>query len=291
MRKNRKRKTILHSAMRQNAMSRAGGRRPLVVAALAALVAALSVGGYLAYSRLRAIWMEQCVLTDVERQVTVSTGTNIKPGLILDQFGLLKKGANLAEIDFEKKRNDILHRIPNIRSLTVSRHLPDRLEIVVEEREPIARMKVRGSKGVTGRVVDAEGVVFVREAGTSLLPVIYEAKSSFTAAGKTLSGRAAAALRMLEACRMDKDLAGLGIVEVYTHHLDYLIATLDNYSLAKIAWEGMDAPTAGTDDLMLDQLRNFCSSKRTAAESGATVKVWNVTLPGIATADTKEPIL
>ena len=56
-------------------------------------------------------------------------------------------------------------------------------------------------------------------------------------------------------------------------------------------WEGMDAPTAGTDDLMLDQLRHFCSSKRTAAESGATVKVWNVTLPGIATADTKEPIL
>lgn len=289
MRKNRKRRTILHSAMRPNALTRGGGRRPAVVAACATLLAALAVGGYLAYSKLRAIWMEQCVLTDVERQVSITTGANIKAGLILYQFGL-KKGANLAKIDFAKKRRETLERIPNIRALTISRHLPDRVEIAVEERDPVARMKVRGSKAVTGRVVDAEGVVFVREAGTSLLPVIYEGKTPFTAAGKTLSGRAAAALRMLEACRGD-ELAGLGVLEVHTHHLDYLIATLDNYSLAKIAWDGMDAPSAGTDDCMVTQLKCLRDAKREAAARGIVVKVWNVTLPGVAAADTKEPIL
>ena len=270
-------------------MTRAGGRRPLVVAAFTVLLAALAVGGYLAYTRLRAIWMEQCVLTDVESQVLITTGANIKPGLILYQFGLTN-GANLAEIDFAKKRRDTLDRIPNIRSLTVSRHLPDHVEIAVEEREPVARMKVRGNKNVTGRVVDSEGVVFIREAGTSLLPVIYEAKTPYTTAGKTLAGRAAAALRMLEACRQS-DLSGLNILEVHTHHLDYLIATLDNYSLAKIAWDGMDAPTTGTDENMLVQLNCLLDAKRQTTSRGVVVKIWNVTQPGVAAADTKEPIL
>jgi len=280
---------MLHSALRQNSLTRAGGRRPLVLAASLALLAALAAGGYLAYSRLRAIWMEQCVIADVERQVSISTGANIKAGLILYQFGL-KKGANLAQIDFARKRRETLERIPNIRALTISRHLPDRVEITVDEREPIARMNVKGNKGVTGRVVDAEGVVFVREAGTSLLPVIFEAKTTFTPPGKTLSGRASSALGMIEACRRD-DLSGLGMLNVYTHHPDYLVATLDDYTFAKISWDGMDAPSAGTDECMMTQLRCLRDAKRNASAHGIVSRGWNVTQPGVAAADTKEPIL
>lgn len=285
MRQNRRHKAILHSAMRQNTITRIGRPRPLVWVVLGVLLTALLTGLWIGYSRLHALWAEQCAVTDIARQVSITTGANIKAGLILEHLGL-KKGANLAEIDFAEKRREILERIPNIRALTIARHQPDRIEITVEEREPIARMNVKGNKTITGRAVDAEGVVFIRQAGTSLLPTVFEGQP-FTGPGQRLSGRAKAALRMLEACR-DKDLAELGILNVDTTYPDFLVATLGNYSRAKIAWEGMDAPTAETNKRMTEQLTALRDAVR---QAGPYVKIWNATIQGRVFGDTKEPIL
>ncbi len=284
MRKNKKRKPLLHSAMRPNALHRGEKKRTLAWIICGILGAALLTGAWMGYQKLYALWIEQCEITDVSRQISITTGDHIKAGLILDFFGI-KKGGNLAKIDFKKKHREILERIPNIRELIILRHLPDRLEIHVEERTPVARMNVKGNKRVTGRVVDTEGVVFVRQAGTLHLPTIYEART-FTAAGKKLAGRAQAALRMLEVCRAD--FPSLGILAVDTTHADHLLATLGNYSLAKIAWKDMDSPTAGTEQAMRTQLDHLQSAVRTG---GSRVKVWNATLPHRTTGDTKEPIL
>lgn len=285
MRKNKKRRALLHSSMRANTLTRGNGRHPIVWVILTTLALGLLVGGCIGYAKLRAIWAEQCVITDIARQVSITTGANIKADLILEHFGI-RKGANLALIDFKAKRQEILNRIPNIRSLTIARRLPNRLEITVEEREPIARMNVKGNKSVTGRAVDAEGVVFIRQAGTSMLPMIFEGQS-FTPPGKVLTGRARAALQMIDACR-DKDFVELGVLNVDTTYIDFLFATLGNYSRAKIAWSGMDNPTAETEGLMKDQLESLRNGMRNA---GSAVKIWNVTLPKRAFGDTKEPIL
>ncbi len=285
MRRNKRRKTLLHSAMRPNVLDRGDRKRALARIVCGVLIAALAAGAWIAYNKLYALWIEQCEITDVARQVSVTTGDYIKAGVILESFGI-RKGGNLARIDFRRKHREILERVPNIRRLTVQRHLPDRVEIRVEERKPLARMNVKGGKSVTGRVVDADGVVFVRQADTSLLPTILEKQHAFTAAGRTLDGRSLAALRLLEACQAD--FPGLGVLTVDATGPDHLLATLGNYSRAKIAWPGMDAPTAESGPAMRRQLERLQSALRTG---GSAVKVWNVTLPNRATGDTKEPIL
>lgn len=286
MKQNKKRKT-LHSALKANRLEREGGgrRRRTVCAVLAViLLVALGVGATIAYGKLRGLWIRQCAITDVSRQVEIVTGPNIKAGVILESFGL-RKGANLALIDFAEKRTEILGRIPNIRTITVARHLPDRVTISVEERDPVARLATRGNRN-TGLVVDDEGVVFRRQTGVQTLPTITDKNEP--AAGSKLAGRASAALRLLEECR-DGRFAVFALLDVNASPADYLYATLGNYTFAKIAWEGMDEPIASTHDAMIEQLDNFLHAYNSGTTGPGTV--WNVMLKGRAFADTKEPIL
>lgn len=284
MRQNRKRKT-LHSALKANRLESGGGTKRLVLGVLALLLAGgLLVAGVFAYGKLNAMWIRQCEITDVSRQVEIETGPNIKSGVILESFGL-RKGANLAQIDFGERRREILERIPNIRTVTVARHLPDRVTIVVEEREPIARLAVRGNRN-TGRVVDSEGVVFRRQTGTQILPTITE--KNVTDVGKTLPARGQAALRLVELCR-DGKFAALGILDINLAPTDFLYVTLGNYSFAKISWSDMDEPIASTREAMIGQLTNFLNAFNSGTTGPGTI--WDVTIPGRAFADTKEPIL
>lgn len=284
MKRNRVRK--LHSAARANSVGEAGGarRRWLFGLGVAAL-AALAVGGAVAYTRLRALWIEQCVVKDVSRQVTVTTGTNIKAGLILDQFGL-RRGANLALIDFAEKRRAVMEKLPNIRSLTVERHLPDGVSITVEEREPVARMGVRGA-GPSGRVVDQEGVVFLRQAGTALLPVIVEKGGASTPVGKRLSGRARAALKIIDAAT--RDFASLQVISLDVTPHDWIELTLGrNYATVDFKWDGMDAPTTSSDAALDEQLSLVRDSVNANLDGGATR--WNATIQGRVTSNTGIPI-
>jgi len=287
MRENKKRKKLLHSATRR--IRRDDGSTGRLIGGIIAVVAgiALTIGLVTGVNALQKLWLEQCIIKDVSKQVTIVTGNHVKSGVILDGFGL-KEGANLAQIDFKAKRLELLARVPNIKSLVIARQLPDRVKITVNEREPVARMGIKGQKNMTGRVVDADGVVFLRRIGTDMLPIIREPVSSGTMPGRSLSGRTASALKLVM-LSADKEFSGLGILEVDTSPKDYLLAVLGNYQRAKICWDGIDEPTAGTEKNMLSQLRNLQRAVNSNIASRAIL--WNATEPGRVTADTKEPIL
>ena len=178
---------------------RGSARRAVVALGLAAAVAAVVALAF-AYAKLRALWLEQCVVTDVASQVAITDGKMVRSDVIAGQFGLTN-GANLALIDFAEKRRETLKKIPNIRDITVSRHLPNRVSIDVEERVPVVRLGIRGRKGDTGKVADTDGVVFISSSGTQILPTIREAAAPGTPKGQTLGGHALAALRLIETCR------------------------------------------------------------------------------------------
>lgn len=294
MRKNSIRKTTLHSSMRPNVISTTTGRKRAVLFALGAItLAAAAIGFCIGYAQLRGIYEEQCVITDREKQVTIHTsGQNIKTGLILELFGLTN-GNNLATIDFKSRRDDILTAYPAIRDLTIRRLPPDRVEISVEERDPVARMSHRGNPAIT-RVVDSEGMVFSRSANRSTLPIIIEKADEITPPGQRLTGRRLAALRLIEYCQVS-EFSSIGLLDVDVTSLDYLKATLGNYDPAVIAWEGMDEQLPGSQTAMERQMRNLLKSIRTRiADSStsltATHPTWNVTRPGYCFADIKEPI-
>jgi len=273
--------------MRENKVkSGNGGRRALLALGGAGVVAAVA-GVVFAYGRLRDVWLEQCVVTDAASQVSITDGRMVRADVIAYEFGL-KNGANLALIDFDERRRAVLKKIPNIRDITVSRRLPNRVEIAVEERVPFVRLGVRGQSGDSGRVADRDGVVFISSSGTQTLPTIREPSAPGTQKGHALSGRALAALRIIETCR--EQFPALGVVAADVSKPDYITVVLANdYSEAKIAWEGMDDPTEATMDGLLERLRNLSRAYTSRVDN--SIRVWNATQPGVTYGNTQKGAL
>ena len=276
--------------MKKNKMERqSGGHGALLIVAFVLIAAAAGAAAF-AYTTLRDVCREQCVIDDVSMQVDIHDGKLVKGDVVADALGL-RNGANLAEIDFSKRRADVLARYPAIRDLVITRHLPDRVEISIEERKPVVRMNIRGHKGDTGRVADTDGVVFQCRRGTGLLPIIREEQAPGTAVGKALKGRALGALRLVEACR-EPELQELAVLEVDVSKPDYLTVTMGrDYSTLKIAWNGMENPTEATRKDLVQRLTKLRDAIR--SEMGIGAKVWNardLENPNYVYADTKEII-
>ena len=260
-------------------------RGGLLVAFIVIAVAALLVGLAVGYEKLRSLYLAQCVITDMSEQVTIVSGKMVKPDVIAENFGL-RAGANVALIDFEAKRAEILRKIPTLRDISVSRHLPNRVSIRAEERTPIVRLNVCGRRTASGRVADTEGMVFSCLRGTQSLPTIREPHAPGTAAGQPLKGRLRAALDLVKACR-ESEFAELGLLEVDTSKADFLLATLGDYSRVKICWEGMDDPTPATRAALEARLVLLLKAVRARCE-GLKAVIWNATLPDYVFADTQE---
>lgn len=271
--------------MKKTTSRRSPGLLPKFVAAVVCL-ALVAAGGIFGYGRLRDLYLEQCVITDLDAQVEISPGKMIPVDTLAEELGL-RVGANLAHIDFNRKRDDILRRIPNLREIRISRHLPNRVTVTTEERTPVARMGLAGSRKTSGRVVDTDGMVFVWQRGTQTLPTIREKTASGTPKGRHISGRVLAALRLIEASR-EPEFLELGILEVDTSKHDFLVATLGNYSKLKIRWESMDEPNANSRADLLKRLQHLRDAIRSRIATDTVI--WNATLPDRIFADTQNKL-
>lgn len=273
--------------MKNNKIERKTGKRSVLAFFALILFAALLGGVAFAYARLRDICLEQCVIIDATEQVAITSGKLVKADVIAGMFGLTN-GANLARIDYDTHREKCLRDQPAIRSISITRHLPNRVEISVVERTPEVRLNFVKSRRETGKVADAEGIVFRSFRGTGTLPVIRESPEKATPPGKRLPERSLAALRLIEVAS-DTEFADTRILEVDATHPDYLVATFSNYARAKIAWEGMNNPTAANQHNLVTRLRELRDTMRTKAAIG--IGIWNATMPNTVFADTKDKIL
>lgn len=253
---------------------------------LVATVAVL-VGLVLGYETLRGLYEEQCVVTDVAEQVEIVSGKMVKPDVIAECFGL-RRGANLAQIDFAERREEILRKIPTLKSISVTRRLPDRVVIRAEERTPVVRLGTVGRKTPTGRVADADGVVFSCARGTQSLPLVREPRLSATPVGQTLKGRHRAALDLALACR-EPAFSSLGVLEIDLSKQDFLVATLGDYSRAKISWEYMDEATPAARAALAVRLESLVKAVGSHCD-GLNARIWNATVPDRVFADTQEKL-
>lgn len=272
--------------MKENRVKRSSSRR-LAAAFAAVLLVLAAIGAVIGYGKLREIYLAQCVITDMSAQVAIRPGAMVHPANIAEGLGL-KVGANLATIDFDRKRRELMKEIPNIRDLRISRTLPDKVSVVVEERTPFAKLNIRGNRATTGKVVDANGVVFYWQRGTQTLPTIRETSAPGTPKGETVTGRVRAALRLLEACR-EPGFTELAVLEVDVSKPDFLVATLATYARVKIAWEGMDEPQTPVSRAdLLARLTNLVKAIRSKVAPETTV--WNATMPDRIFADNKDTL-
>jgi cell division septal protein FtsQ len=273
--------------MKKNKIEKNNKGRTIAILAVI-FVVLLAIGIISGYNKLREIWIEQCVITDFETQVKITDGKLIKSGTVADVFGL-KKGANLALINFREKREKLLAMVPAMKSISVSRQLPNKVTITTEERVPIARLEQSGnSRRISGKVIDDEGVVFECMRGTQMLPVIKTAALQSLKPGSHLNGRARAALQLLE---LSKDIRfqdiPLQVVDI--NPTDYIKATLNGYITAKIAWKDMDECSNSAKANLDRQFSNLLKAIR--LKVGGAVREWNATdttEAGYIYCDTKE---
>lgn len=249
------------------------GRRTAVLVVAGLVLLAAVVGG-IAYGvdSLQDVYNEQCRIVSMDDDVEIVTGKMVQPDILTLRFGLTN-GANLATIDFAQLRQEMLEKIPNIRALTITRRMPNHVTIEVAEREPVARLA-----GVSGRVVDEEGVIFTFSRNIATLPVIRDRDpDADTEPGKCLSGHTAAALRLVSAAA-GHDYDALRLQEVDASKPDYLLLTLGDYSQAKFAWERMDEDDSAARRALRSQLHNL--SMAITSRLGDGTRLWNATVPG-----------
>lgn len=264
----------MKKAKKQNKINNNEGRK-ITLAIIAMLLISGAIFGLVkACGVLRDIYLEQCVIVNVDEQVKLTAGKMVHPDTIKEALGI-KVGANLALIDFKTRRLELLKKAPNLRNIFITRHLPDKVTIETEERVPMARINLKGRKSPSGLVVDSDGVVFSWARGTGMLPMIRESETPLSSPGQVLTGKALAALRVIEACQ-DSDLHDLGILEIDISKPDYLIATLTSYSTAKIAWDSMtDVDSFESRRSMLKQLTLL--SQAISSRVGDDTMNWNAT--------------
>ena len=258
-------------------------RTGLIVTAAVVLLVILGIGAVFGYDKLRALYLEQCVITDMAAQVEIVSGKMVPPSTIAEELKL-RVGANLALIDFAAERERLLAKVPNLRTIRITRHLPDKVTVTAEERTPVARMELKGRKTVSGRVVDTEGMVFIWQRGTQTLPVIRETLPPGTPRGERITRRTLAALRLIEVCR-EPEFLELGVLEVDVSKPDFLVATLGNYSKVKIAWNEMDDQTPASMNDLRTRLSNL--QKAIRSRIAPETVIWNATMPDTVYADTQ----
>lgn len=251
----------------------------LAVLIVIGLVIAICIG----YGKLKDLYLQQCIIKDMDEQVLITTGKMVKPDVIAAEFGL-RPGANLALIDFNTRRDEVLSKIHTLRTISITRRLPDKVIIVAEERTPVAKLMVRGDRTFLGRVTDAEGAVFICQRGTQLLPTIRERQA--TPPGQRIKARTLAALTLILASQ-ELGFSDLNVQDVDTLKPDFLLATLGDYSKAKISWEGMDEPPRRQSQTDLhNRLDHLVEAIRSKVGTGT--KIWNATIPNRIFADTQE---
>lgn len=271
--------------MKTNRIQRNGQKTARISVAII-LAGLVLVGLFIGLGKLRALWLEQCLIQDMESQVTIHAGKMVKAEIIAEKFGL-RPGANLALIDYRRIRAETLVTIPNLRDIRIRRQLPDKITITLEERIPVARMGLRGQRKDSGRVVDADGIVFRYLRNTQLLPIIREVSAPGTGIGKRVPARVQAALLFIDVCH-DPEFQDLGILDIDTANPDYLFATINtgsSYARLKLAWEGMDSTTPASRAALTRQLTHLKQAIQSQVSSNATL--WIATEPNRVYADTK----
>lgn len=222
-------------------------RRLLILAVVVLVGGGLACwGATYAFNALRKIWLEQFRVQDATIDVVAtSSGKSVLPDTIIHFFHLTN-GVNLATFPYEQRSKELIASIPQIQSISIERRLPRRVIINVKEREPAVHVATAKGSANTGLVADYDGVIFRTYNASSQLPTIRESAETRHTPGQRLEGHAYAALQLVhtladaaEGKLEAAELASLHVREIDTSKKDYLLATLDDYSTAEIAWHHM----------------------------------------------------
>jgi hypothetical protein len=155
-------------------------------------------------------------------------------------FGI-RPGVNLFSFkvgDLHDKYLELNHIVQGIR---ITRELPDRLHVVIDERDPLARLGQRGTSAV-----DAHGKIFDMSKGLHKLPVVVGCRDSTLEPGGKVEASTLSAVAVLAVCNEQPQL-GLRVVGIDVSPKDHVVVhilTGGAIHEVPLTWEGMESPEA-----------------------------------------------
>jgi cell division protein FtsQ len=161
-------------------------------------------------------------------------------------------GTDLLAIDPEAVV-DRLEVIPGIRRARVSRQLPNRVVVTVEEREPYALVNLSGPDGAAGLVwVDAGGhlVSLERHGAMPSLPILSGVEPPPATAGEPVGDRLQAGLALLGALKRAGGLAAERVSEVDMEPADGPVLYMLDGTAAWLGPDGWDERLARLDAVL-----------------------------------------
>lgn len=189
--------------------------------------------------------------TFVIKHIKINGSLMLSPALVRE-YTQIDEGLNLFAINIKQIRNDFLRRVPSVKSMDISRELPDTLKINIVERIPLAKL------GSGPLVVDRYGMIFVFKGSTSQLPIIWGYGRKRLRPGVKILGIAQAALEALRAVDEDPSL-GLDIARVVVSHEDHLLLYLTDGKVIKLSWDEMGMQTGVSQKKLLMKLSEISS--------------------------------
>ncbi len=125
-----------------------------------------------------------------------SDGKRITPDLFREWTGV-QPGMNLFAVDILQIQKFVLQKAHMIKSIEILRHLPDRMEVRLSERMPVARVECRGAVYLG---IDREGHLFGIRGGAQTLPAIIGGSTVGLRSGTVASATIQRALEVIDAC-------------------------------------------------------------------------------------------
>ena len=210
------------------------------IAGLAAVPVAVLVGAFLLWLGIREIGALLYARSDafVIRDLQV-LATSPRTKALVKDYTQIKEGQNIFAFDIGAVRAYVMANSPNFQSLTITRHLPDKVVINVVDRIPLARIGHRG-----GMVADSEGYVFISRSGARNLPTLSGYDSRNLEPGMQLGGNALAALQVIEGCQAPRmDMRPLDVDVGDVEKLVLKVEYLDRKREVPLTWNGMGRTT------------------------------------------------
>ena len=198
------------------------------------------------------------------RRLDVTAGRLITSELV-QEYMQISEGMNLFAFDVKRARLDFLRRCPGVKSMEISRVLPDTLRIVIVERQPVARLAGRRF------VVDAEGIAFRVPVDTSRLPMITGHAGQQLKAGDRVAAGVDRALQVLELC--EDPACGIQLDSLRVDRLDYLILYPGaGHSVRRIhlSWKGMAKRDELSEANLGERLKWVAKALNSAKSKGLT---------------------
>jgi len=206
------------------------------------VLAALGAGGIAAVH-----WLRTAPALAVAR-VEVAGLHRLPEATVLAAAGIAR-GVNLFAVDPEVVE-DRVGALPGVRSARVVRHLPDRVVLLVEEREPYALVNASGAGGLVWIDADGRLVAPERRPGPPPLPILSGVEPVAAAADHPLADRLHAGLALLRALQRTGGRIAGRISEIDLEPADGpVLYTVDGVEV-RVGHEGWDARLARLDGVL-----------------------------------------